>query len=397
MAQISDLPNELLFNIAWFLITGHISDVRALLHLCRVSRQFCGIAQPALYTCVRMAVPVEGPLKPLKLFFRTIIERPPLAQKTRKLALLDDWGHLHYTAEIGPPHALVRRLHELRVLNPTFLSKLKTFHLNKQWEDGPVDIHDYIPFMEYPSFEKFSSENDVPDTPDEPYAINTLTRTAADLAWWSGAFYTMRRLLDACPRLTAFELIIPDESRYAWHFDRAHQPVVTPRELVKALLDTHRQNLKSLTLDFHHIYDLSDPNLQDEIEDLEDCNYTYPSFRGFKSLSHMSIEFEKLNKASHLPASLETLNLRFCRFDDLNTALLSDLVYLKYTWCPIIRVITVTGMEVDEVMQTCYVSFLHENEEATLVIIKLGAGVPSRIRVELEKAGGHAATMSLLG
>ncbi|KAI1549429.1 hypothetical protein PtrSN002B_001812 [Pyrenophora tritici-repentis] len=308
MAQISDLPNELLFNIAWFLITGHISDVRALLHLCRVSRQFCGIAQPALYTCVRMAVPVEGPLKPLKLFFRTIIERPPLAQKTRKLALLDDWG----------------------------------------WEDGPVDIHDYIPFMEYPSFEKFSSENDVPDTPDEPYAINTLTRTAADLAWWSGAFYTMRRLLDACPRLTAFELIIPDESRYAWHFDRAHQPVVTPRELVKALLDTHRQNLKSLTLDFHHIYDLSDPNLQDEIEDLEDCNYTYPSFRGFKSLSHMSIEFEKLNKASHLPASLETLNLRFCRFDDLNTALLSDLVYLKYTWCPIIRVITVTGMEVDE-------------------------------------------------
>ena len=75
----------------------------------------------------------------------------------------------------------------------------------------------------------------------------------------------MRRLLDACPRLTLFKLVIPDGARYKWQWDVGYQSLVAPRELVEALLDTHRQNLQSLELDFHHHYDLSGPELREEI------------------------------------------------------------------------------------------------------------------------------------
>ena len=177
MAKIFDLSNELLLNIVLYLTTGDEPNVRALLHLCRVSRALFNVAQPALYTCVRIAEPAEDPLRPLKLFLRTLLERPLLAKKTQELALFNDrrvpyeWPalgqdavfmelsaligghpgeiepelcyyplavyvlaklpnlqHLHFTAQIEPPRFLVHRLHEMRA-DPSFLSKLKTFHL----------------------------------------------------------------------------------------------------------------------------------------------------------------------------------------------------------------------------------------------------------------------------
>lgn len=199
--------------------------------------------------------------------------------------------------------------------------------------------------MRFPSFQKFSSKSDVPNSPDGACAVNTVTPLAAELLWCSGPLSTMEKLLYACPRLTMFRLIIPNGTRYRWLWDVGYDPLVTPRELVKALLQTHRQNLQTLHLDFYHHYDLSDPELREEIERLEDCLFTYPSFRDFESLTHIAIEFEKLVKVRDLPASLEQLKLHRCHFADLDRAFLSDLIQLKNKWCPSIKSVIVGGWE----------------------------------------------------
>jgi hypothetical protein len=199
--------------------------------------------------------------------------------------------------------------------------------------------------MRFPSFEKFSSESDVPDTLDGLCAVNTLTHTATELLWCIGPLITMERLLQACPCLTTFKLIIPDGTRYKWLRDIGYKLLVTPRELVKTLLQTHRQNLHTLHLDFYHHYNLSNPELREEIEHLEDGDYTYPSFRDFECLTHMAIEFEKLIKIQDLPASLEQLDLYYCHFVDLDKAFLLDLFQLKRTWCPEIQSVILSGCE----------------------------------------------------
>ena len=199
--------------------------------------------------------------------------------------------------------------------------------------------------MRFPSFEKFSSESDVPNTPDGSCAVNTLTHIAAELFWCIEPLSTMEKLLYTCPRLTVFKLIIPNGNRYRWMWDVGYEPLVTPRELVNALLQTHRQNLQTLHLDFHHHYDLSNPELREEVEHLEDCDYTYPSFHDFESLTHMAIEFEKLVKVQDLPASLERLDLHYCHFAELDRAFLSDLIQLKEKWCPVIKSVTVGGWD----------------------------------------------------
>ncbi|KAF2182371.1 hypothetical protein K469DRAFT_636697 [Zopfia rhizophila CBS 207.26] len=357
MAKLADLSNELLLNIVSYLATGDDIDVKTLLNLCRTSRLLLDIAQPALYTCVRIAEPAADPLKPLKIFLRTLMERPSLTKATQELALINDRGiryelpnlqHLRFTAQIEQPRALLQSVHQLQT-DSSILPKLKTFHLHKKYEDGPVDIEDYIPFMRYPSFEEFSTESDVPDILGGSRAINTLTHSTVELLWCMAALPTMSRLLDACPRLTLFEFVIPDQSRYRWQSDVGYQPLVAPRDLVTTLLETHGHSLKTLHLDFHHFYGLSDLELREEVEDsgqrLEDCDYTYPSFRGFENLTRMTIEFEKLVKVRDLPASLESLNLYFCHFADLDKEYLSDLIRLKETWCPVIEYVTVSGWE----------------------------------------------------
>jgi len=177
MARITDLSNELLLNITFYLSTSDGSDVRTLLYLCYTSRLLFGVAQPALYTCVRIVESATDPLVHLKLFLRTLIEFPSLAQKTKELALFNDrtvryeWPalkhdavfmklsaligghpseiepelcyhplavqvlarlpnlqHLHFTAQIEAPRSLMHRIYEMQA-DLSILSKLNTFHL----------------------------------------------------------------------------------------------------------------------------------------------------------------------------------------------------------------------------------------------------------------------------
>ncbi|EOA81726.1 uncharacterized protein SETTUDRAFT_99548 [Exserohilum turcica Et28A] len=361
MAKITDLSNELLINITSYLSTGDEYAVKTLLYLCRTSRVLLGVAQPALYTSVRIVESTTDPLIHLKLFLRTVIECPSLAQKTKELALFNDHGilarlpnlrHLHLTTQIEAPRSLMQRMHEMQA-DLSILSKLKTFHLHKQYEDGPVDIEDYIPLMQYPSFERFSSESDVPDTPHGSRATNVITHTNAELSWCIRPLSTMEKLLDACPHLTVFKLDIPSETRYRWLWDVGYDPLVTPRDLVQALLRTHRQKLQTLYLNYGSNYNLNDPELQEEIEMSGDSVldypsyhiFTYPSFRDFETLSRITIEFERLYQFQDLPASLEHLQIICCHFEDLNRARLSNLIRLKDKWCPVIQSVTVCDYE----------------------------------------------------
>jgi hypothetical protein len=177
MAKLVDLSTELLLIIVSYLATGNDIDTAALLNLCCTSRVLLDIALPALYSCVRIPETTPDPLKSLKCFIQTILQRPELAKATQELALLNDRGiryewpalqddpyfmeisslvcghpreiepelcygplavealarlpnlrHIRFTAEIEPPRALLERVHRLQS-ESGILSKLKTFHL----------------------------------------------------------------------------------------------------------------------------------------------------------------------------------------------------------------------------------------------------------------------------
>jgi hypothetical protein len=131
--------------------------------------------------------------------------------------------------------------------------------------------------------------------------------------------------------------------------DVAYDPLVRPRDLITILLKTHSLTLRSLVLDYNHFYNFREPDflrdLQEQDTNLADNEFTCPSLHGFESLTCLTVEFEKLGYLSNLPASLETLNLKYCYFPDLNEGYLGNLVRLKETWCPVIESVNVSGLE----------------------------------------------------
>jgi hypothetical protein len=177
MARITDLSTELLLNIIFYLSAGDAYDIRALSHLCSTSQLLFYVAQPALYSSIRIVESRTDPLIHLKLFLRTLLEHPSLAQHTKELALFNDRGvryewpafkqdtifmellvlmgghtseiepdlcyyplaaqvlarlpnlqHLHFTAQIEAPRSLMHRIYEMQA-DFSILSKLETFHL----------------------------------------------------------------------------------------------------------------------------------------------------------------------------------------------------------------------------------------------------------------------------
>jgi hypothetical protein len=174
MAKLTDLSTELLLSIVAHLATDKTSDVRALRRLCESSRTLAAVAQPALYACVKLSMPMRRSLAPLELFTRTCMECPELAKKTRQLSLfhgrpipnegfglardatsvrvsefvagqdddiemeplalhllakLPNLEHLRLEVENSPPRGLLKGMHGIRKSDDSFLAKLKTFHL----------------------------------------------------------------------------------------------------------------------------------------------------------------------------------------------------------------------------------------------------------------------------
>ena len=165
-----------------------------------------------------------------------------------------------------------------------------------------------------------------------------------------GPLSTMRQLLDTCTHLEHLSLLLPHPVRHNFSISEVgYEPLVTPRDLVRALLATHRNTLKTLRLDFHHYYELGDPELREELvetgESVEDCYFTYPPMRDFECLSHLTIEFEKLVRVRDLPETLISLELQFCRFAELDMGCLRKLRTLKGNWCPLIESVVVSGWE----------------------------------------------------
>lgn len=231
--------------------------------------------------------------------------------------------------------------------------------------------------MQFPSFEKFSSESDIgPQFATRTRAINSITHSTAELLWCGGPLLTMRQLLDVCPNLTVFELVIPAGTQTE---DVGWYPLVTPRALVTSLLKTHSHILETLHLNFHPNYSLRDPEAQEELEEEgirpEDSDYVYPSLRGFENLTRLTIELDKLFNFRDLPVSLKSLHLDFCYFADLGEAYFCNLTALKQTWCPAIESVVLTGY--DQIAVAIPKEYDHERLEisadaATLALLGCG-------------------------
>lgn len=194
----------------------------------------------------------------------------------------------------------------------------------------------------------------------------------------------MRRLINACCCLKSFDLAIPDLFGCRLHPDVARSPVVAPRDLFMALLNTHGTTLETLYLDFHNYYGLDDPDIQESLEEegerVEDCAYTYPSFHRFEKLTRLTIDFDKLVRASDLPVSLKYLNLQFCHLGEWTRDFLNDLIHLKENWCPAIEEVIVSveyksdlGMEVvKEHAIALNAPFLISSDDSTMTFIGTG-------------------------
>jgi hypothetical protein len=50
-----------------------------------------------------------------------------------------------------------------------------SFRRHKRYDDGPVNMEPYIPFLRYPSLERLSTDSEVTAHPHQPPAIITLT------------------------------------------------------------------------------------------------------------------------------------------------------------------------------------------------------------------------------
>lgn len=209
-----------------------------------------------------------------------------------------------------------------------------------------MHLENYIPLLRYPSIERISTLNDAPDAFDGSRAINILTPGSVKLLWSMLSPTALKSLLAACGNLKRFDFILPNYYRYKWSWDVGYDAQVAPRELATVLLELHGLTLRTLFLDFHHFYSLRDPEIFNEVGDEEDDDdYTYPSFRDCENLEYITIEFEKLVKFCHLPASLKSLHLDWCYFSDIDMDYVRELIKLKETWCPAIESVLVSGWD----------------------------------------------------
>ena len=119
------------------------------------------------------------------------------------------------------------------------------------------------------------------------------------------------------------------------------------------MLERHSHTLERLRLDYYPFYDDRNPQYMHQwlrivaiSGGLQGFCY-YPSFRDFEKLTHLAIEFNRIDDfSSCFPASLESLTITRCDFNNLaNLGVLQDLLQLKNDACPVIDSITVSGYE----------------------------------------------------
>jgi hypothetical protein len=395
MTKLLDLPNELLGDVAAHLATDFI----ALHSLCACSCLLRDIAQPWLYSCVRIPLLTKiklAPLESLQMFHRTITERPDLASCVKEVSLNDaspthqttgflddqdlrefeatalgaDMKHISYqsiglviqifslvpnvehialVAGFRHPQGLLLQLHHRMRTESSFLSKLRSFHLQKDYEKGPVNIRDYIPFFDNPSFEELTTRNNVDFVTGHHLPTNTLTRSSSKFYWAIISPSTLDILLRSCTSHNMFCFVIPSHQRFHRMEDVGYYPQVFPEDFARGLLKSHGSSLTTLHVDFYHGLNFREPDTQEDLQMAEQDGtlheWYFPSFHGFEKLSHMTIEFEKLRHLADLPVSLEELTLDRCYFFELDENYLRDLLRLKSVSCPNIRSVVLRGFE----------------------------------------------------
>ncbi|KAJ4290941.1 hypothetical protein N0V90_010137 [Kalmusia sp. IMI 367209] len=397
MADPRPLPTEIFLNVASQLADSESIDTATLHHLCLTSRFLRDVAQPVLFTYVYLPITFRHTLRQLYLFIRTLIDRPTLGKHVKQLNLLTDVRFKGTREDIGnkywreagilpqrlfnslepsnesdypvlvdailtkvpnleslalrtwwgQPVKILDQIAERRVTDD-FLPKLKTFHVQRGHETGPVSLDVYIHLLEHPALEQICTQGSVLTRLGQTATVNRLSRSNIEMYCCFMDLPPLMRLLEICTTLIQFSFVVPRVNAYN---NRANsmflRPQFAPRSCTQALLATHSSTLERLYVDFHWHYNLDATEDEPELEEdgLENSCWVYPSFRGFERLTYMTIEFGRLMSVNDLPASLVGINLTRCKFSAMSQETLQDWLRLKETCCPAIRDVVIAGEE----------------------------------------------------
>lgn len=370
MAQLLDLPNELLSVIASLLSASDTkSHQAALASLCLSCWRLNEIAQEKLYTNPRLFL-LRGwdPLHQWWTFARTAVEIPILASKVRRLALDASafadvgcvshiWFDMSRLGAAGSRHGIpdsrfyVPRFARLLV---TLANKAKTLqlHLTTQAHQDIFDIFT----VDEDLFQRLSptmgglTEIDIspiegqhahnptifkrPNVFSSP-GLQKLHLEQAAFVHFRNFFYLpikghnlvelhlhqcyipfkiLRPWIEGCAQLKVFSFssLNTDGGTELYEHCTSHWVrQLTPRQLFPAL-QACASTLERLDVDFSDAWDwdlagtLYGPHVT--LEEPDD-HYIYPSFQTFKQLRHLRIEIAHVSGAIDLPSSLETLTL----------------------------------------------------------------------------------------
>lgn len=403
MTKLLQLPVELLAEIVNHLTLPHYTDerdyaswfygptdARTLLHLCLSSKVLRDVAQPVLHMYAKLPLSTADPLRPLRRFLRTILQRPDLARCVKylylqtpdqvkdgaaldlsvlrtaflltpdicagrpipqfnmlSLALLSRLHNLEYlslTARWQHPRNFIRSVHRLR-LHHYILPRLKSFRLNKVYDNGPVNLEDLFAFLDCPNFEAFTTYTKMDDwlLRDYPCASrNYITHDEVVMQWALMDQSRVETLLKLCSSLSLFAFTMPPLG--LGNTDVGLYAQFAPEDVVNTLQSLHGNTLETLHLDFHPYYKATPRDAARDITDRNSYKF-YPTFCGFKQLRKLQLEYYRLRQFANLPPTLESLELSRCFFPDLTAQPLIQLMHLKEASCPRIETVVVQSRE----------------------------------------------------
>lgn len=407
MSKLLQLPIELLAEIANHLVLTHYvdehdyaswfygpTDARTLMRLCLSSRVLRDVAQPVLHMHAKLPLGTDDPLRPLRRFLRTILQRPDLARSVKSLYLqtpdqvkddnaldlsvlrtallltpdmcagrpipqfnilalailsrLHNLECLTLTARLQHPRNFIRSVHRLRSRTPA-LPKMKSFHLNKVYDNGPVNLEDLFVFLDCPNFEAMDTYTEMGEwlLRDYPYAPrNYITRDKIVMRWALMDQSRMETLLSLYSSLSLFAFVMPPLSLVDTA-DVGLYSQFTPEDVVNTLQSLHGKTLEALHLDFHPYYRVTHRDVARNITGRISYKF-YPPLWDFKQLKSLKIEYNRSRQFTNLPITLEGLELGRCFFPDLTAQSLMQLMHLKEASCPRIEQVIVWSRENEE-------------------------------------------------
>ncbi|KAI9927300.1 hypothetical protein ASPWEDRAFT_46756 [Aspergillus wentii DTO 134E9] len=366
MSSLLRLPTELILDILSFF--NPVEDTADLLSLCRVSRKLYAFAQPILYDqfsegsyCPDCHDPDSSldSRGPLMYFTRTIIDRPDLGARLRRL-LVSTWDWNQDTFKQWPDalepdmvKTLTKGIQQLNTKNkarwlpavlgrvtsplvallisqapnieylhmilgqdclkalllllervpgdnpgPTYLSKLKTLSIrdNSGAENG-LSLRSLKPILHLPRLEHFSITHCVGNHEDDiPFDMEPASINISFMSFWDSSI-SAKCLATLMKAFKSLRTFIYHASNHLPYeqFEASE---------VEDIFSSQRLNIEVIHLELS-----ADPDNMDWDEYPK-----YESFASFENLTHLDVEQGPWSSTVEIPSSLEYLAIRNCEY-----------------------------------------------------------------------------------